>query len=68
MSNAIYPILKEKALLLSEGASGMAEAIVRISTAQGARVSFVNLLDAGAASRASFEGNARFNPRTSQQC
>jgi D-xylose 1-dehydrogenase len=49
MSNASHLILKEKAVLLSGGASGMAEAIVRSFAVQGARVSFVNLVeDAGA--------------------
>jgi D-xylose 1-dehydrogenase len=45
MSKAIYPSLKEKPVLVSGGASGIGEAIVRSFGAQGARVGFVDLLE-----------------------
>jgi len=42
MSKAIYPSLKEKPVLVSGGASGIGEAIVRSFGSQGARVGFVD--------------------------
>jgi D-xylose 1-dehydrogenase len=50
MLKAIYPDLKEKPVLISGGASGIGEAIVRNFGSQGARVGFVDILEgAGAA-------------------
>ncbi len=50
MTTAIYPCLKNKPILISGGASGIGEAIVRSFGSQGARVGFVDLLEeAGAA-------------------
>ncbi len=50
MSNAIYPCLNGKPVLISGGASGIGEALVRSFAAQGARVGFVDLQEtAGAA-------------------
>jgi NAD(P)-dependent dehydrogenase (short-subunit alcohol dehydrogenase family) len=56
MSNAIYPALKKKAVLISGGASGMGEAIAR-SAPQGAPVGFASE-EAVPRSRASVKGKA----------
>lgn len=57
MLKAIYPCLKEKAVVISGGASGIGEAIVRSFGSQGARVGFVDLLqDAGAALAGELQG------------
>lgn len=45
MLNAIYPSLKDKPVVISGGASGIGEAIVRSFGSQGARVGFVDLLE-----------------------
>jgi D-xylose 1-dehydrogenase len=52
MLNAIYPCLKEKPVLISGGASGIGEAIVRSFGSQGARVGFVDLQEAAGAALA----------------
>jgi NAD(P)-dependent dehydrogenase (short-subunit alcohol dehydrogenase family) len=58
--------LKQKAVLISGGAPGMGEAIVRSFAAQGARVSLVNLLeDAGAALASERQGQGACNTMTS---
>jgi NAD(P)-dependent dehydrogenase (short-subunit alcohol dehydrogenase family) len=50
MLHAIYPCLKEKPVLISGGASGIGEALVRNFGSQGARVGFVDVQqEAGAA-------------------
>jgi NAD(P)-dependent dehydrogenase (short-subunit alcohol dehydrogenase family) len=43
MLTAIYPCLKDKPVLISGGASGIGEALVRSFASQGARVGFVDL-------------------------
>lgn len=53
MLNAVYPCLKDKPVLISGGASGIGEAIVRSFGLQGARVGFVDLLDEAGAALAS---------------
>ncbi len=50
MLSAIYPCLKDRPVVISGGASGIGEAIVKSFGAQGARVGFVDLMEeAGAA-------------------
>ena len=50
MLHATYPCLKDKPVLISGGASGIGEALVRNFASQGARVGFVDVQqDAGAA-------------------
>ena len=61
MSNAIYPTLKQKAVLISGGASGMGEVIVEASP-QSAPVGFGNLSeDAGAALASERQGQSACN-------
>jgi len=45
MFNATYPSLKDRPVLISGGASGIGEALVRGFAAQGGRVGFVDLLE-----------------------
>ncbi len=45
MPSAIYPSLKDKPVLISGGASGIGEALVKAFAAQGAWVGFVDLLE-----------------------
>jgi NAD(P)-dependent dehydrogenase (short-subunit alcohol dehydrogenase family) len=60
MSNAIYPSLKDKPVVISGGASGIGEAIVRSFGAQGARVGFVDLMEKeGAALAAELQGSGQ---------
>ncbi len=57
MMHAIYPSLKEKPVLISGGASGIGEALVRKFASQGARVGFVDVQqEAGAALASELEG------------
>jgi D-xylose 1-dehydrogenase len=44
-SDAIYPSLKDRVVLISGGASGIGEAIVRAFTTQGAKVGFLDIAD-----------------------
>lgn len=46
---AIYPSLKDRAVLVSGGASGIGEAIVRAFVMQGAKVGFLDIADDAAA-------------------
>ena len=48
-NGAIYPSLKDRTVLVSGGASGIGEAIVRAFVAQGAKVGFLDIADAAAA-------------------
>jgi D-xylose 1-dehydrogenase len=60
MSNAIYPSLKDKPVVISGGASGIGEAIVRSFGAQGARVGFVDLMEKeGAALAGALQGSGQ---------
>jgi D-xylose 1-dehydrogenase len=60
MPNAIYPSLKDKPVVISGGASGIGEAIVRSFAAQGARVGFVDLLEKeGAALAGALHGSGQ---------
>jgi NAD(P)-dependent dehydrogenase (short-subunit alcohol dehydrogenase family) len=43
--NAIYPTLRDRGVLISGGASGIGEAIVRAFVAQGAKVGFLDIAD-----------------------
>lgn len=43
--DAIYPSLKDRVVLISGGASGIGEAIVRALTTQGAKVGFLDIAD-----------------------
>jgi NAD(P)-dependent dehydrogenase (short-subunit alcohol dehydrogenase family) len=43
--NAIYPTLRDRTVLISGGASGIGEAIVRAFAAQGAKVGFLDIAD-----------------------
>jgi len=45
-TSAIYPSLENAAVVVSGGASGIGEAIVRGFAAQGARVGFVDIAEA----------------------
>jgi NAD(P)-dependent dehydrogenase (short-subunit alcohol dehydrogenase family) len=45
MSRAIYPSLKDKRVVVTGGASGIGEAIVTAFTAQGAKVTFLDILE-----------------------
>lgn len=57
MLHAIYPCLKEKPVLISGGASGIGEALVRNFGSQGARVGFVDVQqEAGAALSSELKG------------
>jgi D-xylose 1-dehydrogenase len=47
-NSAIYPSLKGRVVLVSGGASGIGEAIVRAFAAQGAKVGFLDIADAAA--------------------
>jgi D-xylose 1-dehydrogenase len=48
-NGAIYPSLKDRAVFVSGGASGIGESIVRAFAAQGAKVGFVDIADDAAA-------------------
>lgn len=57
MSGAIYPDLKDKTVLVTGGASGIGEAIVRRFAAQGAKTAFIDIQrDAAAALAAELKG------------
>jgi D-xylose 1-dehydrogenase len=43
--NAIYPTLRDRAVLVSGGASGIGEALVRAFAAQGTKVGFLDIAD-----------------------
>ncbi|ODT73279.1 MAG: 3-oxoacyl-ACP reductase [Pelagibacterium sp. SCN 63-23] len=45
MHSALYPSLKDRPVVISGGASGIGEALVRRFAAQGARVGFVDIAD-----------------------
>jgi D-xylose 1-dehydrogenase len=47
-NSAVYPSLKGRVVLVSGGASGIGEAIVRAFAAQGAKVGFLDIADAAA--------------------
>lgn len=56
-NNAVYPSLAGRPVLISGGATGIGEALVRAFAAQGARVGFVDLAEAeGAALAAELNG------------
>ena len=60
MLNAIYPCLKQKPVLISGGASGIGEALVRSFGSQGARVGFVDVQEeAGAALANKLQGSGQ---------
>jgi D-xylose 1-dehydrogenase len=46
--NAIYPTLRDRVVLISGGASGIGEAIVRAFAGQGAKVGFLDIADEAA--------------------
>jgi NAD(P)-dependent dehydrogenase (short-subunit alcohol dehydrogenase family) len=46
--NAIYPTLRDRVVLVSGGASGIGEAIVRAFSGQGAKVGFLDIADEAA--------------------
>ena len=52
MTDAVYPCLKDKPVVISGGATGIGEAIVKSFAAQGARVGFVDLMEDAAAALA----------------
>ena len=54
MASATYPSLKDRTVVVTGGASGIGEAIVRGFVGQGARVGFLDI-DAGAAQKLVFE-------------
>ena len=45
MSSAIYPSLKDKRIVVTGGASGIGASIVSAFAAQGARVTFLDILE-----------------------
>ena len=47
-NDAIYPSLKDRVVLVTGGAMGIGEAIVRGFAAQGARIGFLDIADAAA--------------------
>ncbi len=60
MLSAMYPSLKDKPVLISGGASGIGEAIVRSFGSQGSRVGFVDLLEKeGAALAGELQGQGQ---------
>jgi len=62
-NHAIYPSLKDRAVLVSGGASGIGEAIVRAFVAQGAKVGFLDIADEAAAKL-----NAELGPVHYEHC
>ncbi|MBT0667914.1 SDR family oxidoreductase [Novosphingobium profundi] len=61
--NAIYPDLQDKKVIISGGASGIGEGLVKAFVAQGAQVAFVDILEeAGAALASELSPGARHAP------
>lgn len=58
MTSAIYPSLKDRTVLVTGGASGIGEAIVRAFAGQGARVGFLDIdVEGGAKLASEFEAD-----------
>jgi len=58
MTSAIYPSLKDRTVLVTGGASGIGEAIVRAFAGQGARVGFLDIdVEGGAKLASDFEAD-----------